>query len=394
MHGVLSLTAALTLAATSLVAPLQQPVWLCKPGMASDICETTRLDATVVNLDGTTAAEPFERPQQRPVDCFYAYPTVNLLPESTPPTAEDEEKGVTLTQVGRLSARCRVFVPLYRQAPLTSYVIGGIGLPADFETGYQDLKQAFTHYWDNDNTDPVTGVRRGIVILGHSQGAAGVMRLLREEFDGRPDRSDRLVSAYILGGDVKVPIDGAAGGGADPVSTFQHLPACERPSAAAPIPTGCVVAYSAYDMEAADVDAAALGRAPDAAHRVLCVNPSAILAGSQQSATTPLRPYLPTRQLLKGTILAPSGALTLLFGDYKPPTYATGFATYPGLASGRCASATGGKGRVDWLQVDGIERFKSSHAALGLHTLDFNVDAGGIGDLIAAQSAAWTASRG
>lgn len=110
MHGVLSLTAALTLAATSLVAPLQQPVWLCKPGMASDICETTRLDATVVNLDGTTAAEPFERPQQRPVDCFYAYPTVNLLPESTPPTAEDEEKGVTLTQVGRLSARCRVFV--------------------------------------------------------------------------------------------------------------------------------------------------------------------------------------------------------------------------------------------------------------------------------------------
>ncbi|GII92458.1 DUF3089 domain-containing protein [Sinosporangium siamense] len=396
MHAFLSLTTAFTLvsAPTPMAAPLQQPVWLCKPGSTADFCETTALNATVVNPGGATSVEPFERPQQRPVDCFYVYPTVNLLPESTPPTAEDEEETVTLMQAGRLTQHCRMFAPMYRQAPLTSYVIGGLGLPTDFETGYQDVKQAFAHYWNNDNLDPATGKRRGVVFLGHSQGAAVVARLLQEEFDGKPEKSDQLVAAYIMGTDVKVPMDATSGGGNDPGATFQHIPSCERPNPSAPIPTGCVVAFSAYDMPAADADKAALGRTTNLTHRVLCSSPSALLTGARHTDTLPMRAYMPTRQLLRGNILSPSGALTLLFGDYRPTTYPTGYATYPGQVTGRCTWATGTKGRVDWLQVDGLENIKKNHTALGLHVMDFNVDAGGIGDLVAAQAATWTAGQG
>ncbi|MFI6323016.1 DUF3089 domain-containing protein [Nonomuraea sp. NPDC050556] len=354
--------------------PLKKPVWLCKPGLPGDVCEGRYPDGYATDLDATVdgVTEPLEGTDDPPIDCFYAYPTVNLLPNpmlpigDNPPVARDAEVAVTLTQVGRLTGRCRMFVPLYRQAPLTAYVLGLL-LPQDFETGYQDLKQAFTEYWNTENQG-----RRGVVVLGHSQGAAQMARLLQEEFDGTP-KSEQLVSAFLLGADVKT-------------STFQHLPACARPSPADPVPTGCVVAYSAYDMDPADVDRTALGRTADPAQPVLCVNPAQLLTGG-----TAFRPYLPARPLLRGNALTPNGSLTLLLGDYRAPAVPTGFAGYPGRVTGHCAQATGAKGQVNWLQVDGAEELKKSGFPLGLHTVDFNVDSGNLADLVTAQGVAWTA---
>ncbi|MER7501439.1 hypothetical protein AB0L05_20945 [Nonomuraea pusilla] len=121
---------------------------------------------------------------------------------------------------------------------------------------------------------------------------------------------------------------------------------------------------------------------------VLCVNPAALLAGTAPGATTPLRPYLPTRRLLDGNLLMPGGSLSPIMG-FTPTTYPTGFAAYEDLATGACSQTVTSKGRLDWLQVNGLDQIKSSSDVLGLHVLDYNVDAGGLSALVAAQAAAW-----
>lgn len=397
--------------------PLDDPVWLCHPSQLDNLCGqdaagnavdatltarypdgyATDLGATVVHSDQSTSGEPLPPPSDPEVDCFYAYPTVNLLSNpllligDNPPSVRNSEAAVTFTQVGRLASHCRMFVPLYRQEPLTSYLLSVIS-PPDFETGYQDIKQAFQHYWDTDNFDPVTGQRRGVVLLGHSQGGFALQRLLQEEFDGNAARTDQLVAAYVLGADVEVPVDDVAGGGSDPVSTFQHLPACVRASTDEPIPTGCIVAYNSADLDPEEADEASFGHSPDADHRVLCVNPAAILAGAAPETVQPLRPYLPTRQLVRGNVLNPRGALALTLG-FNPTTYPTGFAAYTDLATGSCQQMETSTGRMDWLQVDGLEDIRDSSEQLGLHVLDFNVDSGGLVDLVEAQAVEWLAAQ-
>ena len=46
---------------------------------------------------------------------------------------------------------------------------------------------------------------RGIVFIGHSQGAVILIRLLQQEVDRTPALRNRLVSALLMGGNVTVP---------------------------------------------------------------------------------------------------------------------------------------------------------------------------------------------
>ena len=43
--------------------------WLCRPGLEDDVCARD-LDATVVNADGSTEAQPHEPADDPAVDCF------------------------------------------------------------------------------------------------------------------------------------------------------------------------------------------------------------------------------------------------------------------------------------------------------------------------------------
>jgi Protein of unknown function (DUF3089) len=68
------------------------------------------------------------------------------------------------------------------------------------------------------------------VLVGHSQGAGLLNRLIAEEIDDEPLLRDRLVSAYLLGSTVAVPEGDVAGG------AFDNVPPCEADDQ-----TGCVV---------------------------------------------------------------------------------------------------------------------------------------------------------
>ncbi|MER8069970.1 DUF3089 domain-containing protein [Streptomyces sp. NPDC094034] len=410
-------------AADPVARPLDRTVWLCRPGLVNNPCGqdaegipqsggpelvtrypsggTRLLDATRFAADGSGKREPFTVTEKPPVDCFYAYPTVDLLPNpplrigGLPPVPQDVHQAVTLMQSARFAGLCRMFVPVYRQVPLPALLAGiVIGSGADLTTATMDIRDAWDDYWTHDNRDPETGERRGVVILAHSQGTAVAAALMRERVDEHPGVRRQLVAAALIGGNIEVPEGRDAGGGADPASTFQHIPACRRP-AGAPMPTGCVVSYATYSLPKGSLPAV-IGRTASPGHRVVCVNPAALLRGEGGGARVPLDLYLPTRRLVGGNALLPNGPLAVPLNGYQLPNLATGFAHHPDALTGECAHATDGVVSADWLQVGGdLSYFPASAPAglTGLHAMDFNVAQGDLIALTEAQTRAWLERR-
>ncbi|WP_416974510.1 DUF3089 domain-containing protein [Streptomyces sp. 4F14] len=402
-------------------APLDSTVWLCRPGMPANPCGqdargnpvdpaltgrylpsgSTEFD--VQRADGTR--EPFTVTPDPPVDCFYVYPTVDLLPNpllrlgSLPPVPQNNALAVAFTQAQRFAGQCRVFAPVYRQLTLLE-LAGGIltGTSPDPSVGFGDVERAFADYWAHDNADPATGKRRGVVLVGHSQGTAALSALMRSTFDADPGMRRQLVAAYLLGGDVQVPVDGVRGGGGDPDSTFQHVPVCTRGAGAgAAVPVGCVVAYSSFDLADGGVPTS-FGRSTAPGHRKACVNPAALLRGVPEGERVPLDALMPTRRLVGGSALVPAGYLAPVMGGYPFPDLPAGFARYTGAVTGACESAVDPAGvRVDWLQVEGdlsLFAADSRTNALGLHVVDVNVALGDLTALAGAQIAEWRSPSG
>ncbi|MGH3770182.1 MAG: DUF3089 domain-containing protein [Pseudonocardiaceae bacterium] len=404
-----------------LAGPLVAPVWLCRPGQpdnpcGQDITGTATAFAvhylrsgqrvvpdTVSAVDGTRTS--FVPPDAPGVDCFSVYPTVDWLPNPTvrvggnPPRPTDTDMAVALVQVSPLLSTCRLFVPLYRQAPLPALVAAAFtGIAPDYRLGQSDIDQAWHTYWARDNRDPTTGRRRGVVLLGHSQGSAVLASLIRREIEVDVEQRSQIIAAVLLGGNIQVPTDRPAGGGGDPDATFQYLPACERGSASMPVPTRCVVAYSSFRQPGGEPvpPDALFGRATAPGHRILCTNPAALLTGRPRGATTPADTRVATTRLVGGNAVVRGGHLAVVLLGRNPPDLPAGFAAYPGLITTRCASARDDAGTADWLQVDRPDEVlgRPESGRLGLHILDYNVALGNITTLVAEQSAAWIAAYG
>jgi hypothetical protein len=158
------------------------------------------------------------------------------------------------------------------------------------------------------------------------------------------------------------------------------------------MPTGCVVAYSSYDLPAGTHPdpGANPGRSKAAGHHVLCTNPAALLAGTPLDAQLELEAYLPTQQLLDGNLLIPNGQLSLLLIGWSFRNHPTGFTHYATQLQGQCESVDDSSGNASWLtgQTDLFPPSGSS-SGLGLHVVDYNVALGDLVALAAAQSNAW-----
>ncbi|MEV6609639.1 DUF3089 domain-containing protein [Kutzneria sp. NPDC051319] len=384
--GTLAAAAALT---ASLAVPnaLPAPVWMCH-GACGPVTATYPASHDQVPLDTTdvTGGSPQGTPIPAGTDCFYVYPTVDGLPNVVP-APSDDEFAQSIAQMGMLG--CRMFAPTYRQKTLLDLALSLITkTPPDYSVGIGDVEQAFQYYWDHDNTDPSTGKRRGVVLLGHSQGASALAALLQDKFDNNPDMRKYLVSAVLLGGHIVVPTGQPDGGGTDPKATFQHIPACQHPT-----DTGCVVAYSSYkpgaQVPSADADLVRVVNDPQ--HQVLCVNPAAVLAGDNDR--NPLDTILYTRKLVGGNDFNPYGRISSLGQSLTVPNYPTGFARYRGTLTGQCKQALDGQSTVSWLDIQGGDNLIGPTQAnfYGLHALDFNLTAGDLKELVARQATAWTA---
>ncbi len=347
-------------------------VWLCKPGLAPDPCESS-LTATVLKANGQTSVMSVKDAKNAPIDCFYVYPTVSGEPTANSDlTIQPIEKAVAVAQASRFSQVCKVYAPMYHQLTLAS--IGGkvAVTGANLAEAYHSARSAFRDYIAHYNHG------RGIVFIGHSQGAAMLIQLLKQEVDNNPSIRHRLVSAILLGGNVTVPIGRSVGG------DFAHIPACRSNTE-----TGCVIAYSSF-LEPPPANSlfgrvgrgvsALSGQGQNAKFQVLCTNPAALGGGS---AT--LEPYFPNASTTAALGAEASGA----------PTSVTPWVTYPDLYSAQCMSSGG----ATWLQVTPITTPGDTRPvvteqlgpAWGLHLVDVNLSLGDFVSLVGSQAKAYAA---
>ncbi len=347
--------------------------WLCKPGLANDVCSRD-LDATAVAADGTTAVVKHKPATDPAIDCFYVYPTTSydktINSDFTP--SENGEIATVYNQVARLNSQCRIFAPIYRQVTLS--VIGGArppaGAPDPRAVAYGDVLDAFKQYVANDSHG------RGFVLIGHSQGAGLLTNLIANEIDKQPRLRTRLVAAYLLGASVQVPP------GKDVGATFTDIPLCTETDQ-----TGCVVAYSSFRATVPPPAGSMFGRGRDG-NRDACVNP----ADLANDGPAQLHPFFAVDQP-PGALLG--GASAQPFADKADDAkVTTPWVTYPDFITGQCVS----QGNHTYLKLT-VEADKSDPRIddiggdltpeWGMHLIDANVAMGDIETLVAAQAKAY-----
>ncbi|HXQ59325.1 MAG TPA: DUF3089 domain-containing protein, partial [Acidimicrobiales bacterium] len=348
--------------------------WLCRPGQLPDPCDDS-LTATVVPESGPSSIQRSSDASHPGIDCFYVYPTVSTQSGANADLAVDPaETAVAQYQASRFSQECRVFAPIYPQLTLKAIATPADLTAADLTKAYAGVVAAWQDYLAHDNDG------RGVVVIGHSQGAAMLIGLLRQKVDGDATVRRRLVSAIILGGNVTVPVGKTVGG------SFQHIPACTSTTA-----TGCVIAYSSFDQPppsnslfgrpGAGVSGLIPGSKPSATGlQVLCVNPA-----SPSGGVGPLVPYFPSSEVSAG--LRANGA--------QGPTVTTPWVTQPGLYTGECKYENG----ASWLQVSGPVHAGDPRPVVmqaigptwGLHLVDVNISLGNLVSLVGDESRAYAA---
>lgn len=247
--------------------------WLCHPQLdaENDACMGA-LDTRVVAADGTAAIETVALDPAFEVDCFYVYPTTSADPGANADRMPDvQERQTTLLQAGRYRDTCRMFAPVYRQRSLTALAVSGrtdaVYSPEDIEAAnevaYGDVREAFFHYIATASEG------RGFVLIGHSQGARLLARLIAEEVETTPALAARLVAAHIPGTTLAQPV------GADVGGSFRRTPVCRHAAQ-----TGCVVAYASYRAGDPALADPRFGLVTEPGMQAICVHPAALSGGA------------------------------------------------------------------------------------------------------------------
>ena len=333
-------------------------VWLCRPGMTDDPC-TVSPATTSVGPSGDRTPVPARDAAHQPFNCFYVYPTVvGGTTLNAPLEVQPVIRKTAIEQASQFSRACQVWAPVYRQATLRGLLSSAQPGSPVAAIAYDSVLAAWREFLAHDDGKP-------IIVIGHSQGASILIKLLQREVDPDPAARSLLVSAVLLGGNVQVRAGRSVGG------SFQHLPLCTAPGQA-----GCVIAYSSFSRTpppntyfgiAGQGVSWLSGQYSGAGQQVACVNPATIGGGA-----APLQPYFA--------------------GVNAAGTTAT-WVTYPRLYTASCQTA----GNITWLQVtdtaDASDRRPALHdtdpATFGLHRYDVNLALGNLVHDVLAQEAAY-----
>jgi hypothetical protein len=339
------------------------------------------LDATIINANGSTAVEKYKPAANASIDCFFVYPTVSLDPGWASDWSVDRmEIDDIKLQFARFGSVCRQFAPVYRQTTLTALrVASGGPQPAGERLpqgvgGYNDVLDAWNWYMANENKG------RGVVLVGHSQGAGVISRLIANEIEGKPAEK-QFVSGIILGSAVMVPEGKDTGG------TYKSIPLCRAEDQ-----TGCVISYASFRDSNPPPAASRFGRSAGG-NVAACNNPANLATGQGKPEA-----YFLARGFLNG-----SGGTTQPAWANPEPSITTPFVKVPGLVSTQCVrkgdfsylemhvNADPADKRTDELGGEVI-RPTGPDLAWGLHLIDMDHSMGDLLRIVGKQARAWTRS--
>jgi hypothetical protein len=338
-----------------------ETVWLCRPGLEHNPCLASE-ETTVQFANGFSFVTNPHPAQNPPIDCFYVYPTVSSQTTVNANLEIDpEEEAIAEAQASRFSQDCKLYAPMYPQLTIPAINNPSGISPEGAIKAYLGVRTAFLEYLARYNHG------RGFVLIGHSQGAAMLIQLIKELIDPNPALRAQMVSAILLGGNVIVPEGKSVGG------SFKNIPACQ-----ALWQTGCVIAYSSFLHEPPNPSffgrpqspLLGLGSGAEGVEhpQVLCVNPALFY---QNGSEGPLLPTYPTRPF--------PGLLGLVTQTPKAPTP---WVAYPDQYNAQCRDENG----ASWLQLNYVgppgdvrEQLKETLGPeWGTHLVDVNVALGNL----------------
>lgn len=352
-------------------------LWLCRPDLSDNKCKVN-LDATIINGNGSTSVEKFKAADNPAIDCFFVYPTVSLDPGwASDWTVDKMEIDDVKLQFARFGAACRQFAPVYRQTTLTALrVASGGPTPAGERLpqgvgGYNDVLDAWNWYMANENKG------RGVVLIGHSQGAGVIARLITNEIEGKSAQK-QFISGIILGSAVMVPEGQDVGG------TYKTIPLCRAEDQ-----TGCVISYATFRDSNPPPATSNFGKSRGGMVAA-CNNPANLKSGQGK----------PDSYFLSNGFLNGSGGTTQPAWATPEPKIDTPFVKTPGLISTSCVR----KGDFSYLEMHvdadpkdkrtddvGGEVIRATGPDLnwGLHLIDMDVSMGDLVRIVRKQAAAW-----
>ena len=239
-----------------------------------------------------TPARALARPPQASV--FFIHPTSFLGRDrwNAPVDDKDSQDRAALfvrSQASVFNDISQVWAPRYRQAAFGAFMTTKADAQKALDFAYGDVRAAFGEFLRQAPSD------RPIILAGHSQGSAHLMRLLREEVAGKP-LARRIAAAYVVGW---------------PISTTADLPHLGLPACRTRTDTGCILSWQSFS-EPADpkmvTDVFDASSSPEGTSRagspMLCTNPLTGNEGDAAPAGANMGTLIPDADLKGATVLA------------------------------------------------------------------------------------------
>ncbi|MEO5705407.1 MAG: DUF3089 domain-containing protein [Alteraurantiacibacter sp.] len=265
-------------------------MWFSRPGMGAP---TDPALWQPTYREGSPSPPPQTLTPPRQFAVFFVHPTSFYSSDAWNAPLEDQNSQdfarVFVRGMGSAFNRAsEIWAPRYRQATFGAFLSDAPAALAAQDAAYADVEQAFAYFVAT--VDPETP----IVLAGHSQGAAHVLRLLREHVAGTPLMA-RIAAVYPVGW---------------PISVTHDLPGLPLPACAAPDQPACLMAWASF---ANDPDPAlmmgqyrsspGLDGQPRGDSAILCVNPLTGSVNGSAKSEANLGTLVPSADLSTGELV-------------------------------------------------------------------------------------------
>jgi len=269
-------------------------MWFSRPGIGVE--DPSRWQPAYAKPAESASAAPLppaEAPAVPQFAVFFIHPTSYLEKQwwnapLTDKTSQDRARLFLKGMASPFNQASEIWAPRYRQAAFGAFLTDDPQADQALDAAYHDVSQAFDYFLDSIGPDTP------IVLAGHSQGSAHLLRLLRERIAGTP-LQQRIAMAYAIGW---------------PISIEHDIPALGLPACATPEQAGCLVSWVSFAepaepgqmLQRYEASPGFDGKARTGSP-ILCINPLTGTMGGEAPASANLGTLVPDADLASGELV-------------------------------------------------------------------------------------------